>query len=136
MTSDRGYSDFVHTCIRTQSTKELNQKLAKSMARRHSLWGIYMRKIYPCKKMAVKEGGGCFLEGGVFSGTYGTIPPSPFSLILHWYHQLCLKSLCLQIVIVELVNKEQKCKHLCIVFTHECRGRFLTLHVHIFYTQH
>ena len=71
------------------------------MPRRCSLWGIYMRKIYLCKKTAVKEGGGCLLEGGVFSRTYGTIPQSPFSLIL------------------------------CIVFTHECRGRFLKLHVYI-----
>ena len=93
--------------------------------------GHLHEKIYLCKKTRVKEGGGCLLKGGIFSRTYGTILQSPFSLILHWYHPLCLKPLCLQIVIVELVIKEQKCEHLCIVFTHECSGRFLTLHVYM-----
>ena len=30
-------------------------------------------KKYLCKKLGVKEGGGCLLEGGVFSGAYGKV---------------------------------------------------------------
>ena len=41
--------------------------------------------------------------------------------------------ICSQIVIVELVNKEQNCKHLCIVSIHECNGIFLTLYL-IYFT--
>ena len=74
MTSDRGYSDCVCTCRRTQSTKELNQKLAKSMPRRRSLLSVYTRKIYLCKKTGVKEGGERLLEGEVFLGAYGRAP--------------------------------------------------------------
>ena len=42
--SELGYSNFVCTCLQTQSTMELNQKLTKSMPRRHSIWGVYMRE--------------------------------------------------------------------------------------------
>ena len=66
MTSDQVHSDFVCTCMRTQSTKELNQKLAKIMPRRCSLRGVYSRKIYLCKKSGVKEGGGHLFEGDIF----------------------------------------------------------------------
>ena len=48
-------------------TKELNQKLAKSIPSRCLLQRVYTRKICLCKKMGVKEGGWCLLEGGVFS---------------------------------------------------------------------
>ena len=71
MTSDRVYSDFVCLCIRTQLTKEINQKLAKSMPRRRLLRGIYTRKTYLYKKLGVKEGGRRLLEGSIFSGAYG-----------------------------------------------------------------
>ena len=47
-------------------------KLTKSMPRRRSIWGIYTREKYLCKNLGVKEGGGRLLEGGMFSGTYGT----------------------------------------------------------------
>ena len=30
-------------------------------------------KKYICKKLEVKEGGGCLLEGGVFLGAYGKV---------------------------------------------------------------
>ena len=58
-------------CVRTHLTIELNLKLTKSLPRRHSLWGVYMRKKYLCKKLGVKEGGGHLLQGGVFWGAYG-----------------------------------------------------------------
>ena len=64
MTSDRVYSDFVCTCIRTQSTKELNQKFAKSMPRRCSL---REENIYLCNKSGVKEGVGRVIFLGAYS---------------------------------------------------------------------
>ena len=47
---------------------ELNQKFTKSMPRRHSLWGVYMREKYLYEKLAVKEGRIYPLERGIFSG--------------------------------------------------------------------
>ena len=29
------------------------------------------KEKYICKNLRVKEGGGCFIKGGIFSGTYG-----------------------------------------------------------------
>ena len=52
-----------------------------------------------------------------------TITQSP--CMLQCYHLLCSKSFCWQTVIVQLVNKEQNCKYLCIISIHECSGRFL-----------
>ena len=51
---------------------ELKQKLAKSMPSRRSIGSIYTKEKYLCIKLWVKEGGGCLLEGGVFSRTYST----------------------------------------------------------------
>ena len=42
------------------------------MPLKRSIRGIYTREKYLCKNLGVKEGGGRLLEGGVFSGTYGT----------------------------------------------------------------
>ena len=44
---------------------ELSQKLPKSMPRRRSLWDIYTRENYLCKKLEVKEGEWRLVEGGV-----------------------------------------------------------------------
>ena len=50
MASEWGYSNFAYTYLQTHMNDGAKPK---SMPRNHS-------------------GGGCFLEGGVFSGTYGT----------------------------------------------------------------
>ena len=52
---------------------EANQKLAKSMFRRHSLWHIYTRGKIPVQEIGGKERGGRLLEGGVLSGGYGAM---------------------------------------------------------------
>ena len=59
--TEKGYSDFVCTCLQTQSMTELNQKLTKSIPR-SLLRGIYTKEI---------EGGGRLLKGGIFSVAYG-----------------------------------------------------------------
>ena len=42
-------------------------KLAKSMPRRCSIQGIYMRKKYICKNLGIKEGGWAFAQRGQIS---------------------------------------------------------------------
>ena len=56
VTSERGYTDFVCTCIRTQSMMELNQKLTKEDTR----CGAFTRakKHIPMQELGVKEGWG------------------------------------------------------------------------------
>ena len=68
----RGDSNLVRTCLRTQSTTELNQKLTKHSQKTFDTGRLHGGK-YLCKNLRVKEGEGGLLEGGVFSGTYGTI---------------------------------------------------------------
>ena len=42
------------------------------MLRRHLIWAIYTQgKTYVGMWRLKRGGGGCLLEGGVFSGTYG-----------------------------------------------------------------
>ena len=62
-------NNFVCTCLQTQSTTELNQILTKN-PENAQYRGAYIGEKYLCKNLGVKEGGGCLLEGGVFSGTY------------------------------------------------------------------
>ena len=80
----QGDSNVVRTCLRTQLTTELNQKLTKHSLKTldtgHLHWEKYLcknsgvkGKKYLCKNLGVKEGGGHLLERGVFSGTYGTV---------------------------------------------------------------
>ena len=92
----QGDSNVVRTCLRTQLTTELNQKLTKHSLKTldtgHLHWEKYLcknsgvkgkkylcknsgvkGKKYLCKNLGVKEGGGHLLEGGVFLGTYGTV---------------------------------------------------------------
>ena len=50
---------------------ELNQKLTKHSQKMLDTGCLHGGKNL-CKNLGVKEGGGCLLEGGVFSGAYGT----------------------------------------------------------------
>ena len=63
MAGEQGYRDFVQTCLGTQSTTELNQKLTNSKAFQKTIWAIYTREKYLSKKLRVKEKGECLLEG-------------------------------------------------------------------------
>ena len=65
--SEQGYSNFVRTCLRTQSMTGLNQKLTKSMPRRCSMLGDYMREKYLYKNLGVKE------RGRVFAHIFGNL---------------------------------------------------------------
>lgn len=53
---------------------DLNQKLSKACpdveAAHHG--AFKRRKKYLCNKLSVREGGGCLLEEGIFSGVYST----------------------------------------------------------------
>ena len=72
--SEWGYSNFVCMCLQTRPKMELNQKLTKSLHRRHSIRGAYPRRknIYICKKnLGVKCWGRFLLKGGVFSQICG-----------------------------------------------------------------
>ena len=71
MARKQGDSNFVRTCLRTQSTTELNQKLTKHSQKTLDTGRLHEGK-YLCKNLGVKEGGGRSLEGGVFWGAYGT----------------------------------------------------------------
>ena len=48
---------------------ELNQKLAKHYQKTLNTECVHRGK-YLHKNLGVKEGGGCLLKGGIFSGTY------------------------------------------------------------------
>ena len=68
----RGDSNFVRTCLQTISMMELNQKLTKHSQKMLNTGRLHRGNIaYLCKNLGFKEGGGCLLEGGVFSGIYG-----------------------------------------------------------------
>ena len=65
--SEWGYDNVVCTCLQTQLTTELKQRLTKSMPRRRSIGGVFiLGKKYLCKKLEGKEGGGHLLEGVYF----------------------------------------------------------------------
>ena len=67
----QGYSKLLYTCLRTQLTNELNQKLTKAFPE-DARYGTFTRgEKHLRKNLGVKEGGGRLLKGGVFSGTYG-----------------------------------------------------------------
>ena len=79
-----GDSNVVRTCLRTQLTTELNQKLTKHSLKTldtgHLHWEKYLcknsgvkGKKYLCKNLGDREGGGRLLKGGIFLGTYGTV---------------------------------------------------------------
>ena len=66
-TSDQVYSDFVCVCMRTQSMKELNQKLAKSIPTRRSLHftqGKYTDARF--RNQGLKKGEGICSKGAYF----------------------------------------------------------------------
>ena len=65
---------------------ELNQKFTK-----HSLKTLDTRRLHGekhlCKTLGVKEGGGRLLEGGIFSGSYGTTKTKlEFSKLFGYYN--------------------------------------------------
>ena len=76
--------DFLCMCLWTQSMSKLNQKLTKSIVSRCSIWGVYMREIYLCKNLGVKEGGRSLPKKGVFSGTYSICMYDIFILPMLW----------------------------------------------------
>ena len=55
----------MRTCFRIQLTTELNQKLTKSMPRRHSIRGVYTREKYR-KTLGLKRGEGVCSKGAYF----------------------------------------------------------------------
>ena len=64
----QGDSNFVHTCLRTQSTMEL-QKLTKRSQKTLDMGRLHMGEKYLCKNLGVKEGGGSLFEGGRIFGS-------------------------------------------------------------------
>ena len=62
----------MRTCLRTQSTTELNQNPTKYSRKTLDMGCLHGEK-YQCKNLGIKEGGGCLLEGGVFSGAYSVM---------------------------------------------------------------
>ena len=63
-----GCSDFMCTCLHTNSTMKLNQKLSKSMPRKRSLWDIYMKDNTCARNWQLKWRGCISGEYGKYTG--------------------------------------------------------------------